>query len=55
MGPLLFLLYINDITNSSTLFKFLLFADDTCLSYNYDESNSETELLLQRELQRISE
>ena len=55
MGPLLFLLYINDITNSYTLFKFLLFADDTCLSYNYDESNPETELSLQRELQRISD
>ena len=55
MGPLLFLLYINDITKSSTLFNFLLFADDTCLSYNYDDSHPETELLLQRELQKISD
>jgi len=29
LGPLLFLLYINDIANSSSLGKFKLFADDT--------------------------
>lgn len=29
MGPLLFLLYINDISNSSQLGHFILFADDT--------------------------
>ena len=29
IGPLLFLLYINDIVNCSNLLKFILFADDT--------------------------
>ena len=29
LGPLLFLLYINDISNSSEILKFFLFADDT--------------------------
>ena len=32
LGPLLFLLYINDISNSSQLGHFILFADDTNIS-----------------------
>jgi len=31
LGPLLFLLYINDICEVSKVFKFILFADDTNL------------------------
>ena len=34
LGPLLFLLYINDIHNSSIAPQFLLFADDTALLYS---------------------
>ena len=29
LGPLLFILYINDISNASNLLRFILFADDT--------------------------
>src|ERR1043165_7164217 len=29
LGPLLFLIYINDISNSSSSFHFIIFADDT--------------------------
>ena len=33
LGPLLFLIYINDIHNSSAKFSFFLFTDDTKLRY----------------------
>ena len=34
LGPLLFILYINDISNSSKLLKFIRFADDTNIFYS---------------------
>ena len=54
LGPLLFLLYINDITESSEILKFFLFADDTTVFYS-DKTNSETENKLNFELNKISE
>ena len=35
LGPLLFLLYINDIQNCSKLISIILFADDTTISYSH--------------------
>ena len=32
IGPLLFLVYIKDLPNSSDLFNFLVYADDTTLN-----------------------
>ena len=50
LGPLLFLLYINDIPLSSDILNFRLFADDTSLLYSHDnlsvlESTINTELI----------
>jgi hypothetical protein len=36
LGPLLFLLYINDFGNCSDLFDFHLFADDANLFFSHD-------------------
>ena len=36
LGPKLFILHINDICNVSTLFKYVLFADDTKLLYEHE-------------------
>ena len=41
LGPLLFLLYINDLPNISKILNFYLFSDDTNIYY---ESNSLIEL-----------
>ena len=54
LGPVLFLLYINDICNISSLVKFVLFADDTNI---FCSSNSLHDLhnLLNRELAKLFE
>ena len=54
LGPLLFLLYINDITKSSNILKFFLFADDTTVFYS-DKTNAETENILNTELHKVSD
>ena len=54
LGPLLFILYINDISNSSKLLKFILFADDTNIffsSCNLDQLGT----TLNKELGKISQ
>ena len=35
LGPLLFLIYINDIKNSSNILQFILFADDSNIFYSH--------------------
>ena len=35
LGPLLFILYVNDITNTSDVLDFILFADDTTIVYSH--------------------
>ena len=44
-GPLLFLIYINDIVNSSNVLSFVLFADDTTVYVQNDSIDSAIEIL----------
>ena len=43
LGPLLFIIYINDIINSSKFFELILFADDTILITTIDSHDTEFE------------
>ena len=53
MGPLLFLIYINDIAKSSNLLKFILFADDTTVFFT--DKNIETlTVTLNIEIDKVS-
>ena len=52
IGPLFFLVYINDISNSSGQLKFYLFADDTNLLYA-DKNPRELEIKVNTELSKI--
>ena len=54
LGPLLFLLYINDISKSSDILKFFLFADDTTVFYSADPSDLNSENILNTELEKVS-
>ena len=40
LGPLLFILYVNDITYTSNVLDFILFADDTTILYSHKDINS---------------
>ena len=45
LGPLLFLIYINDIVNSSNVLSFVLFADDTTVYVQNNFIDSAIEIL----------
>ena len=53
LGPLLFLLYINDLSNVSDLVDFILFADDTKIICSGKDLYS-LSVMLNNELQKIS-
>ena len=62
LGPLSFIININDITNASDLFKFICYVDDTTLSSksqflntNGNGINNTFETIINCELSKISE
>ena len=52
LGPLIFLIYVNDACRSSNTLKFIHFADDTTLSQNISFFRSETCSLTHSQLER---
>ena len=54
LGPLLFLIYINDIVISSNILSFVLFADDAT-SYVQHDSIDDAVQILNSELAKVAE
>ena len=54
LGPILFLLYINDIQYSSNILKFYLFADDTSTTSSHNDLLF-IEEVYNKELKNVSE
>jgi hypothetical protein len=52
LGPILFLLYINDIENCSKLISFILFADDTNIFYKVSKTLNK---IMQTEIDKVAE
>ena len=45
LGPLLFLIYVNDITNTSPTLSFFMFADDTSILFSHKDISELTKIL----------
>ena len=55
LDPLFFSIFINDLVNSSNIFKFLMYADDTTIYFNLDEFPPENrEIALNNELEKVN-
>ena len=54
LGPILFLIYINNIINSSNILSFILFTDDTTVYVQHDSIDGAIEIL-NSELTKVAE
>ena len=54
LGPVLFLIYSNDIVNSSNILSFVLFADDTTVFVQHDSIDGAIQIL-NSELAKVAE
>ena len=54
LGPLLFLIYINDLCNVSKVLDFILFADDTNIFFSHKDPIFLMMELVNTELQKLS-
>ena len=54
LGPLFFSIYVNDLVNASSLFSFLLYADDTTLYFNLEDFPSQNrDFWINHELDKV--
>ena len=54
LGPLLFIIYINDLPNASNIFNTILYADDATLITHLDRRDNEHTKLLNEELNKLN-
>ena len=58
LGPILFIIYINDFSHASQIFNFISCADDTTLlstMSNFNAHNDDADILINEELYNINE
>ena len=53
LGPLLFLIYVNDLPNNSKVLQFYLFADDTSIYFESDNLLTLQKVVRNRELLKV--
>ena len=55
LGPLFFSILINDLVNSSRLFSFLMYADDTTIYFNLEDFPADNrEIAINKELDKVN-